>query len=202
MTFEGCEGVGKSSQMRMLRSYCDINGVNALFTREPGGSRVAEQIRGVILNPENTEMTFECEAILFAAARSQHLYDIIVPALKKGKTVFCDRYVDSSYAYQGFGRGLGLDYVKALNKFAVNDYMPDLTVFLDLPPEEAFKRKGGASQTDRMEKSKADFFCRIYEGYKEVARLQPHRVYIIDAAGTKSETHETVVAFLKSKGIL
>ena len=201
ITIEGCEGAGKSGQMKLLQAYCAEHGIDALFTREPGGSRIAEEIRRLILSPENKEMTAECEMFLFAAARTQHLSEVIVPALQSGKIVFCDRFVDSSYAYQGFGRGLGLDYVKSVNKYAVKEYMPDITIFMDLPPEDAFKRKGGADLKDRMEKCENGFFEKIYEGYKEVAKRERHRYFVVKPTGTKHETHAIIVDYLKSRGV-
>ena len=200
-TFEGCEGVGKSSQLRLLKEYCLANSINALFTREPGGSNIAEEIRGIILNPANSEMNPVCEALLFASARNQHLCEVIIPALHSNKIVFCDRYVDSSFAYQGFGRGLGLEFVKRINELAVVGYMPEITVFLDLPPEEAFKRKGGANTKDRMEKNNIAFFDKIYFGYKEVISKNPERFFVVDASGTKVETHEKIMEFFKSRGV-
>jgi dTMP kinase len=201
-TFEGCEGVGKSSQLRLLKTYCEEHNVNALFTREPGGSSVAESIRGIILDPQNKDMDAQCEAFLFAAARVQHLREVIVPALNEGKIVFCDRFVDSSYAYQAFGRGLGLDYVKKLNAIAVGEYMPEVTVFLDLQPQEAFKRKGGVDIRDRMEKNDAEFFDRVYHGYKQVITQESERFVVIDTSGTKFHTHDKIVKFFKDRGVI
>ena len=200
-TFEGCEGVGKSSQLRLLKEYCQTNSIDALFTREPGGSSIAEEIRGIILNPANSAMNPVCEALLFASARNQHLCEVIIPALHSNKIVFCDRYVDSSFAYQGFGRGLGLEFVKRINELAVVGYMPEVTIFLDLPPNEAFKRKGGANMKDRMEKNNIDFFEKIYFGYKEVIFNNPERFFVVDASGTKMETHNIIMEFLKSRGV-
>ena len=148
ITFEGCEGSGKSTQLRLLSEYLDKLGVDYILTREPGGSEIAEQIRNIILNGKNTAMCDECEALLYAAARVQHLKEKIAPALDKGKLVICDRYVDSSLAYQGYARGLGREYIENINSLALERFAPDLTVFLDISPAEAFKRKHGADPDD------------------------------------------------------
>ena len=144
VTFEGCEGAGKSRQIALLEQHLKKTGVDYVLTREPGGSPVAEEIRRVILARENAEMTDVCEALLYAAARAQHLHDTVIPNLERGKLVICDRYLDSSYAYQAHARGLGMDYVRKINAFALQ-YLPDTTIFLDLPPALAFRRTASSS---------------------------------------------------------
>ena len=144
VTFEGPEGVGKSHQIRRLEKYLKDNGINYYLTREPGGTPISEQIRNIILDSNNKNMSDECEAMLYASARIQLLKETVLPKLEKGELVFCDRYIDSSFAYQGYARGLGVEFVEKINDYAVKNFMPDFTVFLKLPPEEAFKRKGGA----------------------------------------------------------
>ena len=144
ITFEGCDGCGKSTQLKLLSEYLTKNGVAHIFTREPGGGKISEAIREILLNGKNAEMTDECEALLYAAARAQHLRDRVEPALAEGKLVVCDRYVDSSFAYQAFARGLGFDFIEKINAFATEHYLPDCTIFFDLTPEEAFQRKHGA----------------------------------------------------------
>lgn len=201
ITLEGSEGVGKSTQVRFLKEYCQKNGIDAVFTREPGGSEIAEKIRNIILDPSSDGMTDVCEAFLYAAARNQHLKDVVIPALEEGKIVFCDRYIDSSYAYQGFGRNLGYDFVKTLNFLAIGDYMPQYTVFLDLSPAEAFARKGGADKDDRLEQSGREFFERVYRGYKEVIKKEGDRFIVIRPLGTKYETHDLIVEALKQRGV-
>ena len=151
ITFEGCEGSGKSTQIRLLSEKLKERGVDFIVTREPGGSDIAEQIRKIILNPQNTAMCDECEALLYAAARIQHLKEIVVPALNGGKLVICDRYVHSSLAYQGYARGLGEEYVAGVNSLALGEYAPDITLFLNISPKAAFERKHGADKDDRME---------------------------------------------------
>lgn len=147
-------------------------------------------------------MTDMCEAFLYAAARAQHLNDIVLPALKAGKTVFCDRYVDSSLAYQGAGRGLGIERVWRLNLLATDGIMPECTVFFDLPPDKCFERKGGADCSDRIETGGRDFHMRIYDGYRELAARWPERFEVVDASGTIDEIFSDLTARLKKRGVL
>ena len=202
VTIEGCEGVGKTYQTKLLRQYCEERGLNVVFTREPGGSDIAEQIRKIILDANNNEMDDMCEAFLYAASRIQHLKDIVKPALSQGKVVICDRYVDSSYVYQGLGRGLGLDKIVRLNEIAVGEYMPEFTVFLDLSPDNAFLRKGGADQNDRMEAVGYAFHRKVYEGYKLLIANDPDRFEVIDASGTKEQTQAKLREVLIRRGVL
>ena len=180
ITFEGCAGCGKSTQLGLLRSFLEQNNVPFIFTREPGGGRISEGIREILLNGKNAEMSDECEALLYAASRAQHIHDRIEPALKEGKVVVCDRYVDSSFAYQAHARGLGMEFVSKINHFALDKFLPDLTFFIDLSPEEAFARKHGADENDRMEKAGMEFHKRVYEGYKAVAEKEPDRVVCVN----------------------
>ena len=202
ITIEGCEGVGKTYQTRMLKQYCEEHGFDVVFTREPGGSDIAEQIRRILLDANNSAMDDMCEAFLYAASRIQHLKEVVKPALKQGKVVFCDRFVHSSYVYQGIGRGLGLDKIVKLNEIAVGDYMPEFTIFLDLSPEQAFKRKGGADKTDRMEAVDYAFHAKVYEGYKSLIAAHPEQFEVIDASGTKEQTQSKLREILVRRGIL
>lgn len=201
ITFEGCEGVGKSRQIALLEGYLKENGVDYVLTREPGGSLVAEKIRSVILDRKNSEMTDECEALLYAAARAQNLKDTVIPALEQGKLVVCDRYLDSSYAYQAYARGLGMEYVRSINGFALS-YLPNATLFLNLSPEDAFRRKGGADRSDRVELAGMEFHERVYRGYLAVLEAEPERVVNIDCSGAIEQTHANILAALREKGIL
>ena len=203
ITIEGCDGVGKTYQTRMLRQYCEENGIdNIVFTREPGGGDIAEQIRRIILDAKNSQMDDMCEAFLYAASRIQHLHDVVKPALEAGKVVFCDRFVHSSYVYQGIGRGLGLDKIVKLNELAVGEYMPEFTIFLDLSPENAFSRKGGADKTDRMEAVDFAFHTKVYAGYKQLIAERPEMFEVIDASGTKEQTQAKLREILIARGIL
>lgn len=202
ITFEGCEGVGKSSQIKRLKEYLNENKIDCVITREPGGSFVAEKIRDIILDSQNTGMCDITETLLYAAARAQHINDIIKPNLEKGKLIICDRYVDSTYAYQGAGKGLGGNFISKLNELSIGGDYPDLTVFLDLNPFEGFKRKGGANKSDRLENLSMEFHERVYSGYKEIQKNEPDRFFSIDAAGTEFETHTKIVELLKLKNII
>ncbi len=201
ITFEGCEGSGKSTQIRLLSEKLTAIGADFIVTREPGGSDVAEQIRKIILDGKNVAMCDECEALLYAAARIQHLKEIVEPALAAGKLVICDRYVDSSLAYQGAARGLGEKYIEDINAVALDCYPPDLTVFLNISPERAFERKHGADKGDRMEQQGIDFHRRVYEGYLSLLKKYP-RICAVECGGTKYETAERVFALLKEKGLI
>lgn len=202
ITFEGCEGVGKTTQLRFLKEYCESNGIDAVFTREPGGSEIAEKIRKIILDGSNEGMTGECEALLYAAARNQHINEVVLPALKRGSIVFCDRFTDSTYAYQGSARGLGGKYVETLNKLSACDCLPEYTVFLHLLPELAFRRKGGADLKDRLEREKEEFHEKVYAGYMDIISKEPERFIVIDASGSKTETQTRIISELIKKGII
>ena len=202
ITIEGCDGVGKTHQTRRLKEYCEQMGYDVVFTREPGGSDIAEQIRRIILDAANCDMDDMCEAFLYAAARIQHLKDIVKPALRQGKTVFCDRFVHSSYVYQGLGRGLGLDKIVQLNRIAVGEYMPEFTVFLDLSPEQAFMRKVGADKSDRMEAVDFSFHQQVYQGYKALIQAEPDKFEVIDASGSAEQTQRLLRQALARRGVI
>lgn len=201
MTFEGCEGSGKSTQIRLLGEKLAALNIDFLITREPGGSDVAEQIRKIILDGKNTAMCDECEALLYAAARIQHLKEVVEPALAAGKLVLCDRFVDSSLAYQGEARGLGREYVAGINSAALRDYSPDLTVFLNISPRSAFERKHGADKGDRIEQLGLEFHEKVYGGYLALLKEYP-RICAVECGGSKYETSDRIFALLKNKGII
>lgn len=202
ITFEGCEGAGKSTQIRLLSQYLAELGKECVVTREPGGSAISEAIRAVILDGKNTAMTDECEALLYAAARAQHLSDTVLPALEAGKTVLCDRYLFSSFAYQGYGRGLDMGFLRAVNSFALQGHMPDITLFLDIPPRSAFERKHGADRNDRIEQAGEAFHARVYQGYLRLAEEYPGQIVRVDCSGTKFETNEKIRALLAGRGLI
>lgn len=202
ITFEGCDGCGKSTQLKLLSDYLTKNNVPHIFTREPGGGKISEAIREILLNGKNAEMTDECEALLYAAARVQHLADRVEPALNEGKLVICDRYVDSSLAYQAYARGLGKDFIEKINAFALQNYLPDVTIFIDLTPEAAFLRKHGADKNDRLEQAGMAFHKKVYEGYDTLAKTYPKRIARIDGNQTPQEIFDNVITVLKEKGCL
>ena len=202
ITFEGCDGCGKSTQLKLLSEYLSQEGIPHIFTREPGGGKISEAIREILLSGKNMEMTDECEALLYAASRVQHLSDRVEPALAKGELVICDRYVDSSLAYQAYARGLGVEFITKINAFALENYLPDVTVFIDLSPEAAFKRKHGADENDRLEQAGMAFHNRVYEGYKTLAKENPDRFVCIDGNQTPQEIFNQIVAVLKERNCL
>ena len=202
ITFEGCEGVGKSTQVNMLKEYLKKTGQKAMFLREPGGNILSEKIRKIILYPENSEMTPLCEAMLYSSARAQLMGQVIIPALDGGELVICDRFIDSTMAYQGFARNIGAKTISALNETVCGDYMPDVTIFLDLPPDEAFKRKGGRDANDRMELQSLDFHKKVYEGYKKAVDMYPNRIISISPRGSKFDTHNSIIRNLQVRGII
>lgn len=201
ITIEGSEGVGKSTQLRFLKEYAEKNNLRAVFTREPGGTPIAEKIRSVILDVDNAEMDGLTELLLYAAARRQHTEEFIKKNIEAGVTVFCDRYIDSTTAYQGYARGLPLDIIDTLNRWTA-DINIDLTIFLNVPPSEGFRRKGGADEDDRIEQEESSFFHDVYNGFTQLASRHPDRIAAVDASGTKFETHEKILKLLKDRGII
>ena len=201
ITFEGCDGCGKSTQLKLLSDYLEKNGVAHIFTREPGGGKISEAIREILLNGKNSEMTDECEALLYSASRVQHLHDRVQPALEQGKLVICDRYVDSSFAYQAYARGLGVDFIAKINAYAIEKYSPDVTIFIDLSPEDAFKRKHGADENDRLEQAGMDFHNKVYAGYKALAETES-RIATINGQQTPEEVFADVLQVLTERNCL
>ena len=202
ITFEGCDGCGKSTQLKMLSAYLTEKGIAHVFTREPGGGKISEAIREILLSGKNMEMTDECEALLYAAARVPHLHDRVQPALAEGKLVICDRYVDSSLAYQAYARNLGEEFVRQINAYALEHYLPDATVFIDLTPEDAFKRKHGADENDRLEQAGMAFHRRVYEGFDTLAKQNPERFIRIDGKQSPQNIFDAVVKALQEKNCL
>ena len=202
ITLEGCEGVGKSRQIRLLEEYLKQNNKKYYLTREPGGTVVSEQIRNVILDGKNVSMTDECEALLYAAARVQLLKEVVKPKLDNGELVLCDRYIDSTFAYQGYARGLSLEFIEKINDYAIKNFMPDYTIFLNLSPKDAFIRKGGVDKGDRLELSGIDFHNKVYAGYLDLANKYKERFIVIDASGSVLETHQKIIDALKEKGVI
>ena len=182
ISFEGGDGSGKSTQIQILREFLEEMGYDVILTREPGGTPISEKIRSIILDKANSEMDDMTEALLYAAARAQLVSQIIRPALEEGKVVICDRFVDSSMAYQAYARGLG-DSVKTINAFAVGDCMPDLTILLKVNPQVGSSRIGNRER-DRIELASSDFHKKVYEGYLQLEKLYPERIVGIDAADT------------------
>jgi len=201
ISFEGGEGAGKSTQAALLFDYLKGIRLKALITREPGGTPVAEKIRSIILDKGN-DMALITEAVLYCAARAEHLSRVILPALERGVYVICDRFSDSTTAYQAYGRGLSANDIERLNDIATNGVKPDATVFLDIPPNAGFLRKGGADDGDRMESAGREFHERVYNGFCAIAAAEPRRVLRIDALRGPEEVHRAIVAGLKERKII
>lgn len=188
ITFEGGEGSGKTTIIESLYQNLLKRGYPVLKTREPGGSRISEEIRNVILNVNNREMDPWTEALLYAASRRQHLVEVIVPALEAGKIVLCDRYLDSSLAYQGVARGLGIDEVLKINQYATEGIFPQLTFYIDIKPEIGLSRiKHSERILDRLDLEKTTFHDSVREGYLQIAKMFPERIKVIDGNRTVEE---------------
>jgi len=190
ITIEGPDGSGKSTQIKILRKFLWRKGYSALLTREPGGTAIGETIRGIILDKNNTEMDAMTEMLLYAAARAQHVAEVIKPALERGETVICDRFVDSSIVYQGYGRNLG-ECVSIVNQYAVAGCMPDITFLMKLNPSIGKSRIKKVEQ-DRMELEKIAFHNEVFRGYMELEKLFPERIVGIDASRTISEVSREI----------
>jgi dTMP kinase len=184
ITIEGPDGSGKTTILQMLAQNLEKEGYAVVATREPGGIDIAEQIREVILDPENTAMDPRTEALLYAAARRQHLAEKVKPALEEGNIVLCDRFVDSSLAYQGHARGLGIDEVYSINEFAIENMMPAMTLYFDVAPEIGLERinKNKGREVNRLDLEKLDFHQKVREGYLILADRFPERIVTVDAS--------------------
>ncbi len=201
ITFEGPDGSGKTTVSTAVVERLQKEGYQVKYTREPGGSKIAEEIRSVILDPKNTEMDARCEALLYAAARRQHLVEKVLPALEEGITVISDRFVDSSLAYQGYGRGIGMDEVYSINMFAIEGRLPDKTIYLDIDAKTGLDRiNTNRTSLDRLDQESEDFHNLVHKGYEEVVHIYKDRMVIIDA----SEDVESVIeeSYQVLKGLL
>lgn len=190
ITLEGPDGSGKSTIARLLAEYLKDKGYDVMTTREPGGTKISEDIRDMILDNKNTSMSYVTEALLYAASRAQHVSQKIRPAIDEGKVIICERFVLSSLVYQGIGRGLGVEKVKEINDFAIQGVEPDLILFFDISPEIAIKRKTKRNQGDRLEREKIDFHKKVYEGYLSLMKLYEGKITKIDATKTKNVSFE------------
>lgn len=202
ITVEGIDGVGKSTQAELMEVLLDAAGHDVLRLREPGGVKISEQIRAILLDPANGEMGDVCELLLYEAARAQLVHQVIKPALAAGKTVICDRFYDSTTAYQAFADGLDRDMVSQANELAVDGCRPDLTLVFDLPVDEAHRRRSTRTGAeDRLELKGSEFQQKVAEGFRAVAEDDPTRVKLIDAGGSIDEVFSSVVDELRSAGM-
>lgn len=194
ITFEGADGCGKTTQLKMLAEYLTNKGFEVLITREPGAKGLGEKIREILLNYEG-DVSDRCESFLFLADRAQHIDMVINPAIESGKIILCDRHTDSSVAYQGFGRGLPVERIKMLNDLAVNGRYPDMTLVFDVDVETSMKRVG--NEKDRMESAGMEFFNRVRQGYLEIAKQEPQRVKVLDAKKSIEDIHKDVIELIE-----
>jgi dTMP kinase len=182
VTFEGIDGCGKSTQIERFTARCTADTIDHIVTREPGGTLIGENIRSLVMDPRWEAMTQECELLLYCAARAQHVREKIIPSLEKGRVVVSDRFFDATVAYQGYGRGIALESLFSLNRFATGGLEPDITFVFDLPVETALARMRLQGKVpDRLERNAADFHYRVRQGYREIAAKEPQRVVCIDA---------------------
>ncbi len=198
ITFEGPDGSGKTTVSTAVTERLSNEGYKVRYTREPGGSEIAEEIRGIILDPKNTEMDVRTEALLYAASRRQHLVEKVLPALEEGITVISDRFVDSSLAYQGCGRKIGIEAVYEINQFAIEGHMPDRTIFLNVDAKVGLERiHRGRAVLDRLDMESIEFHERVYNGYKEVVSRYQDRMIVIDANRDVNEVIEDAYSAVK-----
>lgn len=201
ITFEGPDGSGKSTVIKSVYERLINDGYSVILTREPGGTPIAEKIRDVILDNSNTALDARTEALLYAASRRQHLVEKIWPAIKEGKIVLCDRFLDSSLAYQGEGRKLGIENILNVNLFATENTYPDLTLFFNISPEEGLKRvsKDKKRVADRLDNENANFHQEVYNGFLKVNSMYKDRIQIVDATKSLNEVIENAYKIIKSK---
>lgn len=166
ITTEGTDGSGKTTQIKLIESYLKGKGFEVVVTREPGGTSIGEKIRSIILDTENSDMAYITEMMLYASARAQLVNELIKPSLSEGKVVICDRFIDSSYVYQGFGRNIDIELIERVNRIALDGIMPDVTLFFDIDPEVALERRIQSTGADRIEREAMDFHRKVYNGYK------------------------------------
>lgn len=197
ITFEGTEGSGKTTLIDQIANYYSNKGFKVVKTREPGGSKIAEDIRNVILDVNNTNMDPITEALLYAASRRQHLYEKVIPYLEQGYLVLCDRFIDSSLAYQGYARGLGIKKVYQVNQFATNGLLPDITIYIDVHPEIGLARiKKNNREENRLDLEKLEFHKQVYEGYRQVSLMFQNRFKVVNGEQSKEQVYEDTIKII------
>lgn len=196
ITLEGGDGAGKSTQIRNIEKFFAEKGLVVVRTREPGGTEISEKLRAILLDSHNTEMSPVTEMMIYAASRAQNVREFIIPALERGEIVICDRFVDSSIAYQAYGRELG-DMVAEVNKYATGGLTPDITFWMDIDPEAGKARAAKAGDLDRLELEEMEFHYRVYRGYQKIAEDDPGRVMRIDASDTVDNIRDSICSYLE-----
>lgn len=201
ITLEGGDGSGKTTMIQRLAKFMEEEGYPVITTREPGGIEISEKIRSIILDPAHTSMDARTEALLYAAARRQHLVEKVKPAIGQGAIVLCDRFVDSSLVYQGFARGIGIEEVASINRFAVDDWEPDATFYLDIEPELGLARINASrgAEMDRLDMESISFHHKVREAYLELARKFPERITIVDASPAPEQVEQVLKDLLKKR---
>ncbi|MCP5464177.1 MAG: dTMP kinase [Deltaproteobacteria bacterium] len=206
LTFEGVEGSGKTTQMKLLAEALEKQGDTVVLTREPGGTPIGDQIRQILLDANNKEMVPDCEVLLYYAARAQHIQEKIKPSLEQGKVVLCDRFVEASVAYQGYGRGISLQNLGFLGELVLDGLRPDLTILFDMPVEvgleRALKRASGleaAQKEDRFEQEQKSFHEKVRAGYLEMAKKEPNRFVVVNADQTVQDLHAEILGIVLNK---
>lgn len=197
ISMEGPDGAGKTTQIELLKTYLEKKGYEILITREPGGTKISEAIRRILLDKSNLEMDSMTEALLYASARAQLVAEVIKPGVAAGKVVISDRFIDSSAVYQGMARGLGVENAYKINEFAIQGMMPRFTIHLDLPASVGIMRKKNQAELDRMELEKTEFHEKVAEGYRQLARMFPERIYTIDATLPVEKIHRLIMSKLE-----
>lgn len=198
ISIEGVEGVGKSTNLGVIQQLLTEANIPFITTREPGGTPLSEKIREILLDKQNTAMTDITELMLVFAARAQHVETLIKPALARGEWVICDRFTDSTYAYQGGGRQMSADLIRQIDEVALNQYRPDITVLLDLPVEVGLSRAGNRGELDRFERESKDFFVRVRNTFLQLAQQDPSRFVVIDASQSLLEVSANIGSELDS----
>lgn len=193
ITFEGSEGAGKSTQLNAVENFLQRQGIEVVTTREPGGTPIAEKIREVLLDKDNQALCSDAELLLMFAARSQHINELILPALEQGKWVISDRFTDASFAYQGGGRGLSWQRIETLREWVQGEFNPDCTLLFDLPVEMGMARAKKRGPSDRFEEEQISFFEKVRKGYLRLAEEQPERFRLIDAAQSLEQVETQVI---------
>lgn len=197
ISFEGVEGTGKSTQARMLHERLGAEGMDVILTMEPGGTELGQKIREMLLSTEHGGMSPVTELMLYAASRSQHVSEVIAPALARGAIVLCDRFTDSTLAYQGRARGLDYQLIRSLNDAATGGIRPGLTVLMDIEVSAGLQRNRKANKVDRLELETVEFHEKVRAGFLAVHRAEPERVKLVDATGDEDEVHERVLAVVR-----
>ncbi len=199
ITFEGIEGAGKSTQAKNLYSYLIERNIKSALTREPGGTNLGKKIRDIVLTPTDEIFPPNAELMLYEADRNIHIHNVIKPNLNKGINVICDRFIDSTLAYQGYARGLDLNLIKNLNEIATEGILPDLTFLIDIPVEEGLKRIKRERKTDRIEQEDLEFHKKLREGFLEIARKNPERIVVIDGTKNQDEIFQKILQILRER---